>query len=286
MSDQKISIFNFDNYLDFLKVVAQPKEAAESSKLTLEDWAKKLGYRSPSSLSMVLKGQRLPSQDMLQAISEDLQLNQFEVQYLELLVKLEKQKRRNKDITKTLEKIYALNTQKQNSFYVSHAHFSYISDWYHFAIKQLVSSPNFQEDADWISKRLRKKVSPAKVKEAIDNLIKLGVLYRDTNNKLASTGKGIEVPNADVASAALRNHHKGMIQRALESIDEQNINERYLNAITLQVDPEQQAQAKEFITQFLREFAKQFSANSSNQVNQLNVQFFQHTNKEDQEPEA
>ena len=40
MSDQKISIFNFDNYLDFLKVVAQPKEAAESSKLTLEDWAK------------------------------------------------------------------------------------------------------------------------------------------------------------------------------------------------------------------------------------------------------
>lgn len=286
MSDQKISIFNFDNYLDFLKVVAQPKEAAESSKLTLEDWAKKLGYRSPSSLSMVLKGQRLPSQDMLQAISEDLQLNQFEIQYLELLVKLEKQKRRNKDITKTLEKIYALNTQKQNSFYVSHAHFSYISDWYHFAIKQLVSSPNFQEDADWISKRLRKKVSPAKVKEAIDNLIKLGVLYRDTNDNLKSTGKGIEVPNADVASAALRNHHKGMIQRALESIDEQSIDERYLNAITLQIDPEQQARAKEFITQFLREFAKQFSANSSNQVNQLNVQFFQHTNKEDQEPEA
>ena len=70
MSDQKISIFNFDNYLDFLKVVAQPKEAAESSKLTLEDWAKKLGYRSPSSLSMVLKGQRLPSQDMLQAFED------------------------------------------------------------------------------------------------------------------------------------------------------------------------------------------------------------------------
>ena len=92
MSDQKISIFNFDNYLDFLKVVAQPKDSAETNKLTLEDWAKRLGYRSPSSLSMVLKGQRLPSQDMLQAISEDLKLNQFEIQYLELLVKLEKQK--------------------------------------------------------------------------------------------------------------------------------------------------------------------------------------------------
>lgn len=286
MSDQKISIFNFDNYLDFLKVAAQPKDSAQSSKLTLEDWAKRLGYRSPSSLSMVLKGQRLPSQDMLQAISDDLNLNHFEIQYLELLVKLEKQKRRNKDITKTLEKIYALNTKTQNSFYVSHAHFSYISDWYHFAIKQLVSSKNFQEDADWISKRLRKKVSPAKVKEAIDNLIQLGVIYRDSSNKLVSTGKGIEVPNADVASAALRNHHKGMIARSLESIDEQDISERYLNSITFQIDPEQKAPAKEFITQFLREFAKQFSANSSNEVYQLNVQFFQHTNNEDQEPEA
>lgn len=286
MSNQNISIFNFDNYLDFLKVVAQPKDSADDQKLTLETWAKRLGYRSPSSLSMVLKGQRLPSQEMLQALSDDLNLNQFEIQYLELLVKLEKQKRRNKDITKTLEKIYSLNTQKQNSFYVSHAHFSYISDWYHFAIKQLASSPDFREDAEWISKRLRKKVSPAKVKEAIDNLVKLGALYRDTQSKLSSTGKGIEVPNADVASAALRNHHKGMIHRALESIDEQDIHERYLNAITLKIDPENKTQAKEFITQFLREFAKQFSANSSKQVYQLNVQFFQHTNNEGQEPEA
>ena len=44
----RLSVFNFDNYLDFLKVAAQPDNTDQlTKKVTLDDWAQRLGYRSP-----------------------------------------------------------------------------------------------------------------------------------------------------------------------------------------------------------------------------------------------
>lgn len=278
----RLSVFNFDNYLDFLKVAAQPDNTDQvDKKVTLDDWAQRLGYRSPSSLSMVLKGQRLPSQEMLQAICHDLNLDHFEVQYLDLLVQLEKQKRRNKDITRTLEKIYALNKKNLNRFSVTNNQFSYIADWYHFVVKQLVSTSGFREDYEWMFKRLRKKVSVAKLKLAVQNLLELGVFKRNENGQLIVTKSGIETPNDEVVSAALRRHHKGMIQRATESIEEQPLDTRYLNAITFKMDPQSIPEAKRYITHFIKEFGTRFSNSESNDIYQLNIQFFQHTSSID-----
>lgn len=282
MDYEKISIFKFDNYIDFLKVTAQSKSSSDSAgpegeTSTLDQWAKKLGYKSPSSLSMVLRGHRLPSREMIESISQDLRLKSIEKEYFYLLVKLERLSKQGKDISETLEQIYRLSHRRSDAFHVTHDQFAYISDWYHFAIKQLISSPDFKEDLEWIHRKLRRKVSPAKIRDAIQNLIKLGIVERSHDGQLKVSGKGLETPNDEVVSVALRNHHRGMIHRALESIDEQPMENRYLNAITLKLDKNRLKEAKEFITCFLREFGKQFSTEGVSDVYQLNIQLFEHT---------
>lgn len=274
------SVLNFNNYLDFLKIVAHEVVSRQGASETLETWAKRLGYKSPSSLSMVIKGNRLPSQELIDAISNDLNLEPIDRDYFQLLVRLEKLRSKGKSTESVLNEIYDLNEIRSNAFHVTHQQFSYISDWYHTAIKQLVSTPGFVEDAEWISKKLRNKVSPAKVRQAIENLLDVGILLRDDAGCLKSSGKGLETPNDEVISSALRNHHRQMLERAKESIDEQTLDQRYLNGLTLKIERSRIPEAKEFITRFMHEFGKEFSSKGTSDIYQLNLQLFEHTTED------
>ena len=56
-------------------------------KLSIKMLSSKLNYASDRSLGMVIKGQRTPSQDMIDRISRYLKLNELEHLYLINLVK-------------------------------------------------------------------------------------------------------------------------------------------------------------------------------------------------------
>jgi hypothetical protein len=87
-----LSVFDFDSHVDFLGAVAAAYLKG-ARRLTLDQWVARLGYRSPRSVAMVLKGQRLPSLSLVLAIGRDLKLSRPEQRYLELLVHLAKQQR-------------------------------------------------------------------------------------------------------------------------------------------------------------------------------------------------
>jgi uncharacterized protein (TIGR02147 family) len=272
-----VKIFDFNDYRDFLISKGLPDGMYSHTSNNLKNWATRLGYRSASSLTMVLKGQRLPSEIMLDSLIDDLKLTRKEGRYLKLLVKLEKQKKEKRNTTKILKELDKISAS-ESCFKISLQEFNTISDWYALVIKQLIDTPDFVYDYDWIYKRLRKNVSIFQIKKTIRSLIDLKLIKETDDGKLKVLKTGFVTTN-DIPSSAIRNHHKGMISQSLKSVTEQTIEERHLAGNTLKIKPEDFSEAKQAIFDFIKQFNAKYSSPDSNDLYQLNIQLFSHTDK-------
>jgi uncharacterized protein (TIGR02147 family) len=143
----------------------------------------------------------------------------------------------------------------------------------------LISSPHFKSSADWIRKRLREKISNAQIREALENLLSIGVIRKDEARGYALVNDTDLAKRDHIPSVAVRQHHAQMLQRAIESIAEQTVEERELIAWTLRLNPERLVEAKEMLRTFSKEFNDRFDDKNSDHVFQLNVQLFEHTMK-------
>ena len=238
--------------------------------------ARDLGYSSPSVLSMVLTGQRLPSDELCGNISRRWNLSLKEAEYLRLLVEAERKARRGEDPAEARERIRRL-LGKRSVRHFNDDEFAMIREWHYTVIRQLAGSPSFLEDPAWISRALRKKVSPTQVQEALARMERMGVLTRDpATGRLRASGESTETTH-EVPSVSIRIHHRHMIQRALEALDERPLAERLFNSLTMNVDPARLPELKERVREFLRQLDSEFSADGALHVYQLNLQFFEHT---------
>lgn len=277
---ENVTGFQFDQFIDYFKYRLRKETVSSSGEktLNLESFAKSLGY-TPSSLSMILNGSRLPSDSLLTAFFDYLDVSMEEREYLRTLVQLEKLKRKGKNTEQTLSRLErfpnASSTHKINL-----KRFSYMQDWYVLAIQTLIASSSFRENAVWISRKLRKKVTTSQVTKAIEILLELGLVKRNpTTNELQIAVGTIETAH-EIPSDAIREHHKGMIHRSLEAIDEQSVPERQFNSTTFLFDAKDLSAAKKRILDFVIEFNNEFKAKDSDRVYQMNVQFFEHTVEE------
>lgn len=272
---EETSIFDFDNYKDYLVTCGLPEGKYGHTSRNLQSWANRLGYKSPSSLSMVLTGERFPSKDMVNRLAGDFKFSSRERKYFELSIELEKARQKGKETDSILEKIKKLTPEKTH-FSIGLTEFKVISEWYVVAVKQLIDTENFIEDLDWISKRLRKKVSPSQIRSAINNLLELGIIERDSSGKLKVMKAGLITSN-DIPSSAIKKHHYGMLQRAQDALMEQSTDERQINSTTMRIKSEDLPEAKKVLFEFLKEFSTRFQDESSEDIFQLNMQLFQLT---------
>ncbi len=280
-SMEDLSIFQFDDYAEFLSSYVNVYGKYTHGPYNLTNWSKRLGYKSPSSLTMVLNKQRIPPIRMIHRLAEDFKLTSTETKYFELLVEIEKLKQKGKDFSAQLREAHALSKKKKYQK-IDLDKFSIVSDWYYFVVKRLLSCSNYIQDIDWIHKKLRKKISKAQVKEALNRLETVGLIeevdgrYVDTKMKL-HTGD-------QVAAAAIRNHHRGMIGQALEALEEQGVDDRMFQGLTLNMNKASDIKdafndIREFINHFNAKYSKEESSDS---VYQLNVQLYEHTKEIEQ----
>lgn len=274
-TQQHITLFDFSNYRDYLMKRGLPHGLYGHSKYNLSYLASELGYKSPSSLSMVLKGERLPSDEMVERIAQYFKMTSREKRYLKLLIEFDKRQRKNQDTKDIMELIQKSSTEK-NSLAIDLKQFATISEWYYTAIKQLIGTADFVEDEEWIHRRLRKKVTPSQIRTALLHLQELGIVKRDSTGSLKVVAQGLITTN-DIPSSAIKRHHFGMLERASEAIFEQEVDERQINSTTLKLRSEDVSEAKRAIFDFLKEFAARFAYEEASEVYQFNIQLFKLT---------
>jgi len=149
--------------------------------------------------------------------------------------------------------------------------FRVIADWYHTAIMDYTLLESADTSASAIATAFG--LSELEARLAIDRLLGLGLLERRAD-RLVKTHVRLSLPSGS-GQQSVRMFHKQMIGKALESIEGQQTEQRYLRAETLPLDPSDLPKIIEFIDQ-LGKKAQTASekAKRPQSLYQLNIQFF------------
>lgn len=243
---------------------------------TLKTLSKKLSLKSPSLLSMIANGKRLPSEAVLEKLFAIWKISAKERKFLRLQLKMEKKHQKGKEALSLMQELKKLNPP--SAFYkLKLKQIESVRDWHVLVVRALANNPNFKADPQWIAEKLRHKISPKQARIALDLLIGRGLLSHDENTGEVTVCQDFIETSHEMPSEAIRQHHRGMLNRALEALNEQSVAERLFNSVTLNFKPEDLELAKKRIVDFNRAFHDEFGNNNSDTIYQLNVQFFSHT---------
>ena len=108
---------------------------------------------------------------------------------------------------------------------------------------------DFREDPQWIAQRLYPNIRPKQAEHALKILDTLGLTARDDAGQLVQADRNLSTP-ATVRSLAVRNYHRSMMERAIDSLDGVPTHQRNLSALTLALSREQYEQICTKIEEF------------------------------------
>lgn len=146
-----------------------------------------------------------------------------------------------------------------------------ISDWYHFAILSLSETRAFQSSPAWVSKRLG--LSKTVATAAIDRLVRLEMLHRDSKQNLSPTGKSYATPD-HVAEISLRKAHAVNLELARSALEHDSIDQRDFTSMTMAIDPAKIPEAKKMIRKFQSELCTFLESGEKTEVFKVCTQLF------------
>ncbi len=132
--------------------------------------------------------------------------------------------------------------------------FHVISEWYHYALLELLRVDHFKPDARWAGRALG--ISKLEVCAALERLQRVGMLKIDEHGNWIdlSGGRSTTVGN-DFTAAAFRNLQRQVLQKALVALEEVPMERRDQTSMTFAADSSQMIEAKARIKEFRRDLA-------------------------------
>ncbi|MES2768584.1 MAG: TIGR02147 family protein [Bdellovibrionota bacterium] len=268
-------MLNRSNYINILKERLADR-IKRNSRYSLRAFAKDINM-SPGRLSNVLNGKSGLSLDKASTIAQKLDLSEAEAEWF--ITSVQSQDARSK--TKRSEaqrRINALKKTYKDYQQLNLDQFALISEWYHFALIDLMDTKDFKNDTQWMAKRLG--ISKVEVEVALSRLKSLNFI-KEEKNKLSVLVREPSTPS-NIPSAAIKLFHRQILEKAITAIDMQSVEERDFSAITMPISKDIMEEAQIKIKNFRREFDKWAQENSKNKkdVYCISIQFFNLTNNQ------
>jgi uncharacterized protein (TIGR02147 family) len=189
---------------------------------------------SPAVLSRVLSGKRQLTFNLAVRIADALVLGPEE---RELLYSFYLSHAQSSESTNEMKREKELSVDCFNA----------MKEWYHYGITQLLYIDHFREDHKWMAKML--SISELEVKLAVDRLLRLEILDRDEDGRLFRTATHLST-TTDIASAGIRHFQKQILEKAIHSLEHDDISERDITSITIAINENKIKEAKAEIKKF------------------------------------
>ena len=215
----------------------------------------------------------------IEKFAEGMRLSKKEKRYFELIVLFNQ----TDDLqTKAIYfgEMMSLKISSGKSHDLEREKFNFLSKWYVVAIYVLIDIREFDPDPYWISKRLGGKITSSQAKEALEDLLKLGMIHIDIHGHYSQIAGSVTVQD-DTKSIAVFDYHKSMIRLASEALRLKNQSTREMNGATIAIPRDKLPELKERIRAFRKEINRLASSfENPDDVYQLNIQLFPLTESE------
>lgn len=258
------------NYRSFLLEKFEERKMRNKS-YSLRAFSRDLGF-PPSRLSEILNGKVGLSEKKALEVAESLQLSKTDkVLFIDLVL--------SEHARSTVEKEQAqsrLRNRLLDAVVLKNEDFFLISDWYNFALIELVRLPG-EHSIEVFSKKLG--LSNDVVADAMSGLERLGYIKKN------STGWAVAnqdlTTQVDIPSAAIRKHHAQLLDKAKSALESKPVEERDFSSFIFALNREQLDYAKERLRSFRRSLVKELEEMPNRDaVYCLSLQLFELTEKE------
>lgn len=273
--ESHMQIYDFSSFSEYLKSVLKKKQE-KNPRFSLRAWSTQVGLKNPSTLSRVLNKKGTMPMSYAKKLAETLSLKEDELRYFELLVLIhEAEGTEQETILKSL--LTEVKNRNPKQTLISQDIFAAISQWYHLAIRELVALKEFREDATWIAKKLNDDITPTQATEAIERMLRLGLLIRNDKQQLIRAHNTVALVESEVRSTAIRSYHQQLIELALKSIHGQPTNERFLLSSTMAVRRSDYEKLVAILENMHKEMLSLTAQNNADEVYQVCTQAFRLT---------
>jgi uncharacterized protein (TIGR02147 family) len=270
-SVQHFNIYIYTDYRNLLKdyYIFQKKELRSFS---YRYFAIKSGV-SASLFKDIIEGRRRLSLEVMHKYSTAMCLTTKEIDYFSAVVQFINSKTTT---DKNFHFTEMLRLRGSTSLkLLDKGQYEFFRSWYHSALREMVTLPDFVEDYEWIAKRCIPKITAAQAKKSIEIMLQMGILRRNEKNTLEPSDTVIS-SEYELKSLVLRNFHSEMIGLAREALDRFEPGEREVSSLTLGVSQKCYDRIKERIRSFKQELLSMVIDDTSNSeiVCQCNFQLF------------
>lgn len=278
MGRTKFKLPNIFRYLDYAVWLTDAFEAlrAIDRSFTHRRFSEKCGYRSSGAISLIMSRKRGLSESGARKIAKALKLTAAERDHFVLMVTYE-QSQSFDERQRLLRKMSAAKgfaERWENSL----SAFEFYKHWYLPAVREIVSLDDFVEDPEWIARRLHGVLSSKQAQGAVNDLVRLGYLRRDSSGRLRPTQAIIATPS-EVQSDVLKQHQREMMRLAAQALDSQDATIRDMRVATMAISRSQGERIKALLTQLQKEVLSIVEEDEPiEMVFQLNTQWFALTN--------
>ena len=264
-----VDVFRFLDHRAYLRAVY---ESGRARGLGYRAFSKRAGLGSPNYLKLVIDGQRNLTKEMGQRFAQACGLDGEASLYFEDLVEF-CQAKNTRDRSERYARLLRFRRfRKEHKLELSQD--AYHSTWYLPAIREMVGCRHFREDPGWIAAQLVPGIRAQEAARALDVLLELGLLVRESDGRLARS-QAILLAPPETRSTHLASFHRTMMQHASESIDRVHRDQRDLTAITLRVPSTSIAELKRRLGELRRELlAWSEEQPEADRVVQINFQLF------------
>jgi uncharacterized protein (TIGR02147 family) len=259
-------------YLDYRSYLADFYAAKKKRGFSFRAFSRTAGLGAPNYLKLVIGGQRNLTKEMAERFAQACGLQNDAADYFKHLVEFN-QARTQEKRNAAYERLTGFQRYRKAQR-VEVAQAAYHSTWYLPAIRELVVSPAFREDPEWIGAALLPPIKPQEATSALETLLELGLLQRDPHGQLRQASAVVST-GAQTQSMHIRNYHAQMLERAEASMELVPAVARDITALTFCLPEDGIEKLKQRLAEFRRELIELAESQSDRtQVVQLNLQLF------------
>lgn len=218
------------------------RRCSKNPHYSLRAFAKSVGI-SHTVLSLVLSGKRGLSKKAATKIADELSLDPSERIQL-----LSNSGRSSSTANKTLNQQFTV---------VDLDTFAMLGEWHHYAILSLLEIPGAKLTPRYIAKSLG--ISDIKAKLSIERLKRMNMVAMTADGQWRQTSLPIKVEN-QISTAATKKFQKQLLEKAVESLEEDAAEIRDFSSITFAMHPSLVSHARQRIRAFRRELCAELEA--------------------------
>ncbi len=266
-----MNVFDYMDYREFLRDVYQTNKA-KNKHYSCRYIAQKVGFKSASFFSQILKGRSNISLQMASRFAAFLQLKRKEVEFFEALV-LFNQAKSHQEKKQGFERLMTFRTSRVKI--VGAEQYEFYEKWYYTVIRELLHFHPFNGNYDALAKVLTPPIKPSEAKEAIALLLKLGMIRKNAQGKWIRSDTVSSSTGYTENTTAIHNFQLQTLALAGEAIDRFPRDSRSISTLTLSLSHRGFQAFEDELNGFRRKLLKIAEGDDhEDSIYQLNFQIF------------